>query len=151
MHDPVARLGVPAHITVLYPFVAPAAITSAVYAGVRHAIAGITSFRFQLTEVRQFPGILYLAPEPAAPFASMTAAMANAFPAHPPYGGRFASIVPHLTIAHFEPPALPALEAELRNVLAELGPIPCHCREIELIENTTGRWRLMATFPLVGS
>lgn len=151
MHDPVARLGVPAHITVLYPFVAPAAITSAVCEGVRNAIAGIRSFRFHLTEARQFPGVLYLAPEPAAPFATMTAAMARAFPAHPPYGGRFASIVPHLTVAHFEPPALPALEAELRNLLAELGPIPCHCREIELIENTTGHWRLRQTFALASS
>lgn len=150
MHDPVASLGVPAHITVLYPFVAPAAITDDVCEGVRRAIADIPAFRFHLTEVRKFPGVLYLAPEPAAPFATMTSALANAFPAHPPYGGRFASIVPHLTVAHFEPPALQALAAELRSLLAQIGPIPCHCREIELIENSTGRWRLMATFPLAG-
>lgn len=151
IHDPVASLGVPAHITVLYPFVAPAAITTDVCEAVRRAIADIPAFRFHLTEVRQFPGVLYLAPEPAAPFATMTAAIASAFPAHPPYGGRFASIVPHLTVAHCEPPALPALEAELRNVLAELGPIPCHCREIELIENTTGLWRLRQIFALASS
>jgi hypothetical protein len=43
-----ARLGVPAHITVLFPFMAPQAIGPAVIAELEHLFAAVSRFRFQL-------------------------------------------------------------------------------------------------------
>ena len=147
-HDPVARLGVPAHVTVLYPFVAPAAITADVIERTRRAVATVRSFRFRLEAIERFPDTVWLAPEPATPFVALTTAIARAFPSHPPYGGRFATIVPHLTVAHGTATELAAIERELRARLDGCGSIESECREIELIENTTGRWCQSRTFPL---
>ena len=66
-HDPSAALGVPAHVTVLYPF-HPPALTSAMLARLRQLFAEFAPFDYELTELRRFPGTLYLAPEPAEPF-----------------------------------------------------------------------------------
>lgn len=147
-HDPTAALGVPAHITVLYPFVPPHAITADVLARTHRALAPSRAFPFLLMGMRRFPGLLWLAPEPAAPFVSMTNAIARAFPAHPPYGGRFPTIVPHLTVAHTSPPSDEAIEAELQALLRAHGPIAGHCGDVELIENTTGRWLFRHRFVL---
>ncbi len=43
LHDPVARRGMPAHITLLYPFVAPNEITPAVLARVQRVAAEFPS------------------------------------------------------------------------------------------------------------
>lgn len=41
---PVAKLGVPAHVTVLFPFMAPERIDEAVLSRVREAISGARAF-----------------------------------------------------------------------------------------------------------
>lgn len=88
--DASAALGVPAHITLLFPFMAPEAIDDAVRQGIRDALAGAACF----------PATAYLAPEPAAPFIDLTERLMHHFPAYPPFGGEFASVIPHLTVAH---------------------------------------------------
>src|SRR5262245_49753370 len=98
--DPVAKLGVPAHVTVLYPFMDPALMNSVVLAQAAEAIAGVRGFDFSLERVERFPGVAYLAPEPSAAFVRLTNMLASRFPDCPPYGGRFGTVVPHLTVAH---------------------------------------------------
>jgi 2'-5' RNA ligase len=57
------------------------------------------AFDVRLAELGQFPdGVIHLLPEPAEPFAELTIRLAAAFAQCPPYEGRFAEIVPHLTI-----------------------------------------------------
>ena len=63
--DPSAAVGVPAHITILYPFKPPPEITSAVQAELRQFFAQFAAFEFTLAELRRFPEVLYLAPSPA--------------------------------------------------------------------------------------
>ena len=145
--DPTAKLGVPAHITVLYPFMSPERITVAVLGQARTALSEINSFAFRLANVRRFPSALYLEPDPAEPFICLTQALVQRFPQYLPYGGQYRSIAPHLTIAQ-------AGEKEhdeaQRQVAAALPPsgIQASCREVVLIENSSGRWRQMHTFPL---
>jgi hypothetical protein len=94
-------------VTVLYPFVPARRIDDALLAALRDVLGGIPAFDFALAEVRRFPGVVYLAPEPAAPFVAMTEACMRRWPDHPPYGGAFPDIVPHLTLAEGpEPPGL---------------------------------------------
>ena len=74
-YDPSAALGMPAHITLLYPFIPPDAIDPTVTDGVADCIRRFPAFDFSLTEMRRFPGVLYLAPAPAEPFRALTLAI----------------------------------------------------------------------------
>jgi len=146
--DPSARLGAPAHVTVLYPFVAPALIGKPALSRLRACLASAVSFAFRLERVGHFPGVVYLAPEPSEPFVALTRAVARAFPDHPPYAGRHASIVPHVTVARTDEAQLGAVAAELGAALAAGGGIRGECREVVLIENSTGRWEPRHAFAL---
>ncbi len=74
----------------------------------------------------------------------LTQAVADAFPAYPPYGGQFPDPVPHLTIADRGPPkAMHAAEQQLQPAL----PIRSTARSVTLLtELPTGRWDQTATF-----
>ncbi len=139
--DSSARVGVPAHITILYPFCPPDAITTAVLDDLCRAIAGIQPFEFCLATIGRFPGVLYLTPEPATPFVRLTEAIARQFPEYPPYGGRFQTIVPHLTIADGGDAQAAAAEAELLALMKRHGPVRSICDGVRLIENSSGRWK----------
>lgn len=148
--DPSAALGVPAHITLLYPFIAPERIGADTLDKVTECFSGFAPIAFSLTEVRRFPAeTLYLAPEPDEPFRKLTRAIWDRFPDTPPYGGAWPGIVPHLSVGRF------ADASELERVAAELAhasetalPIRAHATTAALIVNTTGRWVLRNTFKL---
>jgi hypothetical protein len=94
--DPYAGIGVPPHITVLYPFVRPDRLSEAVIHEVARAAGRFAPFGFALTHLGEFDGeVFYLAPEPADPFVTITRALWERFPDNPPFGGRFETIVPH--------------------------------------------------------
>jgi 2'-5' RNA ligase superfamily len=98
--DPYAGIGVPPHITVLYPFVRPDRLSEAVIHEVARAAGRFAPFGFALTHLGEFDGeVFYLAPEPADPFVTITRALWERFPDNPPFGGRFETIVPHLSVA----------------------------------------------------
>ena len=81
--DPAAKRGVPAHITVLYPFLAPEALDPAVLSELRSFFAAHASFRFSLSRTAWFgDSVLWLAPEPDAPFRVLTDAVAARWPDH---------------------------------------------------------------------
>jgi|SRR6478736_7739066 len=143
--DPMAALGVPAHLTVLFPFVPPAGIDEATRTTLRELLSSVTTFDFSLVATRWFADtVLWLAPDPDAPFRVLTQAVADAFPAYPPYGGQFPDPVPHLTIADRGPPeAMHAAEQQLQPAL----PIRSTARSVTLLtELPTGRWDQTATF-----
>ena len=60
----------------------------------------------------------------------------------------FDTVVPHVTVAHGDEPLLCSIEIELRIALAAGGGLRAHCSEVVLIENSSGRWEPMHTFPL---
>ncbi|MDP9911280.1 2'-5' RNA ligase [Variovorax boronicumulans] len=146
--DPTVALGVPAHITLLVPFMDPALITDEVLARARRVLQRTTSFSFALGKVGRFPETAYLAPEPAAPFIEMTRALMKEFPDFPPYDGLHDDIVAHLSVAHGN--ALHAEEAaiELQARLLASGAVHANCIEVALIENSSGRWQDFHVFPL---
>jgi 2'-5' RNA ligase len=146
-HDPSCALGVPAHVTILYPFMEPSAIDDAVLEQVREALSGFHAFSFRLHRIERFPGVLYLAPEPHLPMKAMTRALAARFPAYPPYGGLYTDVVPHLTVAQAGDADLDAAERELRARLPA-GGLVARCAEVVLMENSSGLWRPVRSFPL---
>ena len=145
--DPVAPLGVPAHVTVLYPFVPPDDVDQSVCDAITEVLAEFAPFDFALTDVRQFgDGVIYLAPEPAQPFVSITKALAARWPDHPPYGGAFPDVIPHLSVAMANgESAAHKLEAALDGGL----PLETQADAVWLMEGQRDdRWAIRAVFPL---
>src|SRR5438874_2395129 len=99
-HDTAAALGVSAHITLLHPFKPPDEIDAAVLGRLQTGFAGFAQITFTLAKVQRFPGVLYLAPDPAEPFRALTRAISAWYPETPPYGGKWPDIVPHLSVAN---------------------------------------------------
>ena len=148
--DGAAALGVPAHVTVLYPFVPPSAITPSVVEALAGAVASVSAFGCEFGDTAWFgEDVLWLAPRPSAPFLALTRAVGAAFPGYLPYGGAHPDPVPHLTVG--ERPAggvaeLRAAEAAVRPRL----PVRAQVSRVWLMAGSLspGSWRTLAEFPL---
>jgi 2'-5' RNA ligase len=144
--DP-AGLAVPAHVTVLFPFLAPAAIDARVEAALEEIVASVPAFDVEFARVGRFPDVVWLAPEPAAPFARLTEAITAMWPDHPPYGGAFEEVVHHLTVADGAPSeVLDQLEATLRGSL----PIGARVTEVRHSVRERGTWSVRGRYALGG-
>jgi 2'-5' RNA ligase len=145
-YDPAARQGMPAHVTVLYPFMPPVRMGPSRRRRLADAIRSIPAMELTFARIGRFPQVLWLAPEPAEPIAALVQAVTAAFPDYPPYGGQFETIVPHLTVAHGEGLDLAALEPELR---ARIGrPVTCRVDSVRLFSTLRGKWREFDSFAL---
>jgi 2'-5' RNA ligase len=130
-HDPSAALGVPAHITVLFPF---GEVDEDELAAL---IARWHAFDFALERVETFDnGVVWLFPRPMRPFADLTEAIAQRWPQFPPYEGEFDEPVPHLTVSMSPIDFQPQL------------PIAARAHEVTWIEEgDDGRWTVRRRFP----
>jgi hypothetical protein len=147
-HDPSAAAGVPAHITLLYPFLAPGAIEARVREDLGACFRQFAPIRFSLRSIRRFPAVLYLAPDPDEPFRQLTLAIWERFQT-PPYGGTWPDIVPHLSVAQLPDEAqLDRIATAFASVAQAAMPIAATAREITLIDNRLGRWQVHSTFVL---
>jgi len=143
-----ARLGIPAHITVLSPFMPPRAIGPEALTGLEYLFAAVSRFRFQLDRTAWFGDeVLWLAPRDPGPFRALTRAVVETFPAFPPYGGQFGDSTPHLTVGHGHP--LTSLRAAEESIRPHL-PIDAQATAVTLItqQSTGGPWIKAATFTL---
>lgn len=151
-HDPVAALGVPAHVTVHFPWLPAAGVDDRALASVAR-LAGMTP-RIPVTfaQTRWFEeSVLWLAPEPDAPFRDLSERSQALWPEHPLYEGAFSDVVPHLTVGV-------VAEGEddwpLRLVARDLaGALPVHAMATEvrwLVRGADGRWTTRRSFPLGG-
>ena len=146
--DPSARRGVPAHLTVLFPFLPPASIDEEALTRLREVVRGVAGFTATLPRTGWFgDDVLYLAPEDPAPFLALTAAVTRAFPDHPPYSGRYGDVVPHLTVGQGAPrPALLAAEDAVRSTL----PVHLRVSDVALLVGGSEEqsWHIAHRLPL---
>jgi 2'-5' RNA ligase len=148
--DPSAVQAMPAHITLLFPFKPPTEIDGGVREKLRACFARFPRFHFSLTEIRRFQsGVLYLAPDPATLFRDITRAIWDRFPDTPPYGGKHADTIPHLTVAAMDCREQVDRVAEAFT-LACAGQLPIHATatEVALMDNESGRWQARCKFAL---
>lgn len=152
-YDPSAAEGIPAHITILYPFLPPVRIDTAVLDLLRQCFARFAPFHFSLVGTERLAAeVLYLAPDPAEPFRELTLAVWNRYPQTPPYSGKHANIVPHLTIAQLaNGRELDRVAEEFAKPSLEKLPIHTTATEVALMDNGSGRWQIRATLGLGGS
>jgi 2'-5' RNA ligase len=137
--------GMPFHVTVLFPFLAAAQIDAEAERSLREIAAAYPPFAFELAELARFEGVLYLGPRPAEPFRALTEAVHARWPQHPPYAGRFDSVIPHVTIATGPEPVglASAVESQL--------PIAAAAEELWLLTpRPGGAWSKRARFALAG-
>jgi 2'-5' RNA ligase len=134
-YDWSAQRGVPAHVTILFPF-APAHDVDE--PAVRRLFADFTPFEFVLDRVERWDaGIVWLHPEPSQPFSELTRAVWERWPGYPPYEGIHEEVIPHLTVSE-----------TLIDVHIEV-PIACRAKEVTLIEEGDDEmWTLRRRFPL---
>ncbi|MFH8715797.1 2'-5' RNA ligase family protein [Streptomyces zaomyceticus] len=143
--DPSARAGVPAHITVLFPFLAESRIDALVHSALADVLGSRPAFDLRFERCGRLPGVLCLVPDPDTQLRQLTEAIADRWPEAPPYGGRFAEIVPHLTIAQGQEDAvLEKAEADLAGRL----PFTSHVSSVELIVYDGTKWQERASFTL---
>ncbi|MGV8995482.1 MAG: 2'-5' RNA ligase family protein [Parvibaculaceae bacterium] len=151
--DPSAIEGMPAHVTLLYPFKPVAELTDDDIDKLGEICAQHACIDLTFAHLSRFSGVLWLAPEPSLPVRHLAATLASAFPEWPPYGGAHIEVVPHLTLAH-----LGGDDAEMR--LDQIGEIFMETAErhlplrqiisqVSLFDmTTTGRWHEVRSFPL---
>jgi hypothetical protein len=148
-YDPGAGRGMPAHITVLYPFKSPDTIDAATLAELHDLFGAFRPFDFRLEAIRQFLGeALYLSAQPEEHFRHLTLAAWHRFPETPPYGGRYTGIVPHLTVALVpDTTRLAAITREFTAATQNKLPVPGRAAGVALFDTTGGRWHLQTVFP----
>lgn len=145
--DPAAPAGVPAHITVLYPFLAPPALDQPIIDELRAIFSGVSPFEFTLPRIALFPDVVYLPPDPVEPFLRLTAATATRWPETPPYGGMYDQVIPHLTVAHTDDDST---IADIRRKIEPALPIACSAAEVWLFTNRGEQWTVEQRFSFQG-
>lgn len=138
---------VPPHITLLYPFLPPQQITPQVLGKLRTGLMRVQPFSYSFHEARCFPGVAYLAPDPIEPFVALTRSVNRLFPWLEPYRGKYAALVPHLTVAAGEDAFVQAVQLEAQKALLRHGRIHANCNAVEVIENSSGLWRQHSVLP----
>lgn len=141
---------IPAHVTVLYPFVPPSRICAGTIDGIEAALAGIAPFDCVFSQVKWFGDeVVWLEPEPDEHFRTLTRAVCERFPAHQPYAGEHPDTVPHLTVMDSrtgDPEGKRKAAANLATVL----PVHARIERVRLVagDDERGPWRTITEFAL---
>lgn len=137
-------ISVPAHVTLVAPFAPLPELTGGILDELATLFGDVVPFTFGLGEVTQFPdGVVYLAPEPGAPFHQLTHELSRRFPEYPPYEGRFDDVVPHVTV--------PLLDGESGEDVARLvaghGTMTGYAQEAQLVCSDHVTFEVVEVFP----
>jgi 2'-5' RNA ligase len=142
-----AAVGVPAHTTLLHPFIEPDALTAPVRRELREVAARHRPFEYRQARRAEWPEAIYVAVEPVQPFVALQRDLQAAFPDWPIYGATadFA-FEPHITVADRQGRLEPGINED---PAWRALPRPARARAIDVIATfPEGRWRLVWRIPL---
>jgi 2'-5' RNA ligase len=143
-HDDIAaQVGVPAHVTLLFPFMPVARLEPSIRGALAEVAATVEPFDVRFAQLGRFPGVVYLVPDPPGPFLAMTQAIAARFPDYQPYDGAFDEVVPHLTLVESATAPLDEIAAAAQEHL----PVAWRVDSMEVLverqdQHWHGRWRI---------
>ena len=129
------RRGIPAHVSLLYPFVDAVQVTPDLVARLTEDCAGVRGLPVRFARAEARPGIVLTGPEPAGPLAAVARRLWAGWPEHPPYGGQYGPEPDlHVTLAL----------GGSAGIAREAGrglPVECVLGAAWLVELTAGGWR----------
>lgn len=144
--DPSAARGVPAHVTLLSPFLPTDRIDAGVHAELAWFFAGVDAFVIRFTAIGCFEdeGVLFLEPEGDG-LDQLAGALARRWPETPPYAGKHRHPHVHLTVVRTD-------DAELRTragaAVEQQLPLEARASHAALWTcDAAGRWTEDAVFP----
>ncbi len=144
-YDRSARSGMPPHVTLIYPFVAPDDIDGRLLKELKGFFGSVEEFKVRLNGVGGFPGVVYLMPEPRERFVELVTGLMKLYPHVPPYRGAFQSVIPHVTLAESTDPEV---QDRLMSEVVPLLPIETNASEVWLMVRRGGLWKAKARFAL---
>ncbi|MFD7834409.1 2'-5' RNA ligase family protein [Streptomyces sp. NPDC059761] len=146
--DPaLVRRGVPAHVSLLYPFVPESALTGQDEKGVRSLAASFPAADLLLEELVTAPGFVGVTVPQLQPIVDAFGAQ---WPGLRPYGGRFgARPAAHVTVAMGADN--PTTSAQVRTAVGSLLPLRTRAAEVQLVVLTEDGWQSRFTSPLGGT
>jgi len=152
-YDPAAKSGMPAHITLLYPFKGPDEIDGLVLDTLRDRFSRFQPVKFSLTTINRFPGeTLYLVPEPEDPLRELILAIWRCYSETPPYRGQYSTIIHHLPAADrsglIGDQELAEIAREFEQAAEGRLPLQALAAEVTLMDSRSGRWAINTTFRL---
>lgn len=134
---------VPAHITILYPFLPIERLTPDVITALAEIISTQSVLTVRMTAFERFPRLLYLNPEPNEWVNRLIAGVAARWPETPPYEGAYDPI-PHITLAAgVDEASMATLERRLSGHL----PLTATLDEAWLVIHDGVDWRRHVRFP----
>jgi 2'-5' RNA ligase len=145
-----AAVGVPAHLTLLHPFIEPAGLDGAVRGRLRAVAARHAAFDYRQSGLAEWPDAIYVAVEPVGSFVRLHRDLQAEFPDWPIYGaGADFEFVPHITIAD----RAGRLESGVREDPGWSAlPRRARAEAIDVIATRPeGRWRLVWRIRLGGA
>lgn len=140
--------GIPAHVTVLVPFLPLARIDDEARAALQEIAAGVEPFEVRFARTGRFPTVLYFDPEPADVFRGLTEAITNRWPELKPYAGAHKEPIPHLTITTSR---RRSLLKRVATAVEPLLPMSARVDSWQLYRFDGRRWTELASFPLGSS
>lgn len=137
--DPSAAAGVPAHVTLLTPFLPADRVDAGVVAELEWFFAGVDAFAVDFEEVGEFPepGVVHLTPVTRA-LDELAEALARRWPEAPPYEGRVGAPTAHLTVVRTDDAGL---REQVREAVADGLPLTATVAQAALWAcDEHGRW-----------
>jgi len=140
----------PPHVSIFGPFMKMEMIDRAVLQALQETIDSFPQFSFSLHKTGRFSDIhvLYLEPDPAAPFLALHRAIRARFPELVP---NFLDPVMHLTVARVNDGELDQIEAEFYREYGNNLPVKATASEVGLYEKCDGAWHQRASLALAAS
>lgn len=142
-YDRSAREGVPAHVTLLYPFLPPDEIGAHELDNLAEIARHTAPFSLSLSRVEVLGDILTVALEPLAPLESLRQAVLDRWPRIVPYNGKYGPRPRmHLTVAWSAAARPDGAEdlSEAAGAIAPQLPIATHIGALWLMERRAGLW-----------
>ncbi len=149
--DPVSNSGIPAHITLLYPFVPADRLDPAIEATLLGICAATEPMSFSLSSLHEFSDAIFLLPEPDIELREVTGQIWQAFPEYPPYGGggHITEPTPHLTVAQTgDPDHQRSLRPELEATFEPHLPLAVRVDRASIfVRDDSGLWHRHRALP----
>ena len=144
--DRMAAHGVPAHVTVLFPFLAVDALTPMARSTIARLAAKSPPFVARFSRVERRQEMVWLVPASQRPFLDLTDAVAALWPDYPPYEGVHERLIAHLTLVE-------TTDRQTRDAAwaeaVEVGPFDVAVHEHTVITETeSGNWRTRWRLPM---